>query len=69
MIAAEDVTKFTSADLALMPDDGKRREIIEGDHCSLEIQSNHLCFQVFLVRSDHSSFYCLNEFGEGDRSI
>ena len=28
MIVAE---KFTSADLALMPDDGKRREIIEGD--------------------------------------
>ncbi|MGH9768284.1 MAG: Uma2 family endonuclease [Blastocatellia bacterium] len=33
MIAAEKIVaeKFTSADLALMPDDGKRREIIEGD--------------------------------------
>lgn len=30
MTAAE-ITKFTSADLALMPDDGKRREIIEGE--------------------------------------
>ncbi len=33
MIAAEKIVteKFTSADLALMPDDGKRREIIEGE--------------------------------------
>jgi Uma2 family endonuclease len=31
MIVTEEVTKFTSADLALMPDDGKRREIIEGE--------------------------------------
>ncbi|MCI0389090.1 MAG: Uma2 family endonuclease [Acidobacteria bacterium] len=33
MITAEDVVteKFTSSDLALMPDDGKRREIIEGE--------------------------------------
>jgi Uma2 family endonuclease len=31
MVVAEEVTKFTSADLALMPDDGKRREIIEGE--------------------------------------
>jgi Uma2 family endonuclease len=33
MIAAEEIVteKFTSADLALMPDDGKRREIIEGE--------------------------------------
>ena len=33
MIAAENpiTEKFTSADLALMPDDGKRREIIEGE--------------------------------------
>lgn len=33
MIATEQIVteKFTSADLALMPDDGKRREIIEGE--------------------------------------
>src|SRR5215475_3861941 len=31
MVVAEESTKFTSADLALMPDDGKRREIIEGE--------------------------------------
>src|SRR5262249_23719637 len=33
MIPAEKIVteKFTSADLALMPDDGKRREIIEGE--------------------------------------
>jgi Uma2 family endonuclease len=33
MIVAEKIVaeKFTSADLALMPDDGKRREIIEGE--------------------------------------
>jgi Uma2 family endonuclease len=33
MIVAEQTAaeKFTSADLALMPDDGKRREIIEGE--------------------------------------
>ncbi len=33
MIVAEQIVaeKFTSADLALMPDDGKRREIIEGE--------------------------------------
>lgn len=33
MVVAEKVIteKFTSADLALMPDDGKRREIIEGE--------------------------------------
>jgi Uma2 family endonuclease len=46
----ETTKKFTSADLALMPDDGNRYEVIEGDlYVSKQPSSDHqfICGQLF----------------------
>jgi Uma2 family endonuclease len=55
MTAATKLPKFTSADLELMPDDGKRYEIIEGDlYVSRQPSWDHqyICGRIFKFLDD-----------------